>query len=159
MYNVELDIFQNVQTLDIQQLAIPNLQTSAGKNSLGKTAGYLFWQTWDRFHFRSLDQLFDTTDKPIKRFIENKNADPIPPEGFQGKILSSTINRNIDALADFESGARGSRIEVFNEVTKTYEAYPLTAADKLPVLYQLAFALELLTCNIELVRYGILSPS
>ena len=117
--------------LDLQKLAIPaSLRTTDEKNPLGKTAGYLFWQTWDRFHFRSLDKLFDTTDKRIKRFIENKNADPIPPEGFQGKILSSTINRNIDALADFESGARGSRIEVFNEVTKTYEAYPLTAADK-----------------------------
>ena len=115
--------------LDLQQLAIPNLQTSDGKNSLGKTAGYLFWQTWDRFHFRSLDQLFDTTDKPIKRFIENKNADPIPPAGFYGKILSSTINRSIDALADFESGARGSRIEVFNEVTKEYTYDDLTASN------------------------------
>jgi len=116
--------------LDLQKLAIPNLTTSNDKNSLGNTAGYLFWQTWDRFHFRSLDELFDTTDKKIKRFIENKNADPVLPEGFHGKILSSTINRNIDALADFESGARGSRIEVYNEVTKTYVPYPLTAADK-----------------------------
>ena len=116
--------------LDIQQLAIPNLQTSDGQNSLGNTAGYLFWQTWDRFHFRSLDQLFDTTDKKIKRFIENKKADTVLPVGYHAKILSSVSHRSIDALADFESGARGSRIEVFNEVTKTYEAYPLTAADK-----------------------------
>ena len=116
--------------LDLQRLAIPNLQTSDGQNSLGNTAGYLFWQTWDRFHFRSLDQLFDTTDKKIKRFIENKKADTVLPVGYHAKILSSVSHRSIDALADFESGARGSRIEVFNEVTKTYEAYPLTAADK-----------------------------
>ena len=51
--------------LDLQKLAIPNLTTSNDKNSLGNTAGYLFWQTWDRFHFRSLDELFDTTDKKI----------------------------------------------------------------------------------------------
>ena len=32
--------------LDLQKLAIPKeLQTSDGKNALGKTAGYLFWQT------------------------------------------------------------------------------------------------------------------
>ena len=116
--------------LDLQKLAIPNLQTSDGKNSLGKTAGYLFWQTWDRFHFRSLDKLFDITDKRIKRFIENKKADPVLPVGYHGKILFSTINRNIDALADFESGARGSRIEVFNEVTKEYITPVLTASDK-----------------------------
>ena len=38
--------------LDLQKLAIPNsLQTSEGKNALGQTAGYLFWQTSERISF------------------------------------------------------------------------------------------------------------
>ena len=46
--------------LDLQKLAIPDsLQTSEGKIALGKTAGYLFWQTSTGFHFKSLDKLFD----------------------------------------------------------------------------------------------------
>ena len=116
--------------LDLQQLAIPNLQTSSGKNSLGQTAGYLFWQTSERFHFRSLDKIFDTTGKRIKKFIENKKAEPTTPVGYDAKILYSASHRSIDALADFESGSRGSRLEVFNEVTKTFIPHELTASDK-----------------------------
>ena len=116
--------------LDLQKLAIPNLQTSDGKNALGQTAGYLFWQTSERFHFRSLDKIFDTTDKKIKRFVENKKAEATPPVGYDAKILYSMSHRSIDALADFESGSRGSRLEVFNEVTKTYLPYELTASNK-----------------------------
>ena len=116
--------------LDLQKLAIPNLQTSAGKNSLGQTAGYLFWQTSERFHFRSLDKIFDTTGKRIKKFIENKKAEPTTPVGYDAKILYSASHRSIDALADFESGSRGSRLEVFNEVTKTFIPHELTASDK-----------------------------
>ena len=36
------------------------------------------------------------------------------------KILYSMSHRSIDALADFESGSRGSRLEVFNEVQNLY---------------------------------------
>ena len=61
--------------LDLQKLGIPDsLQTSEGKSALGKTAGYLFWQTSTGFHFKSIDKLFDMTDKKIKVFVENKKA-------------------------------------------------------------------------------------
>ena len=116
--------------LDLQKLAIPTVQTSEKKNALGKTAGYLFWQTWDRYHFRSLDKLFDTTDKQIRRFVENKKAGDGIPEGYDAKILYSEILRSTDALAEFESGGRGSLIEVFNEVTKQFVPFPLASEGK-----------------------------
>tara|TARA_Y100001963_G_scaffold82948_1_gene114965 strand:- start:2741 stop:4246 length:1506 start_codon:yes stop_codon:yes gene_type:complete len=107
--------------LDLQQLAIPIIQTEDADSALGKTAGYLFWQTSERYHFRSLDKLFDVTDKRIKRYIENKKAEPNLPEGFQGKILWSTSTRSIDALAQFESGARGGRLYVYNPLKESEE--------------------------------------
>ena len=127
--------------LDLQKLAIPDsLQTSEGKSALGKTAGYLFWQTSKGFHFKSLDKLFDTKDKEIKVFIENKkaSADELPlvsppgggsPVAADGKILYSFNTRNVDALADFESAGRGTVLEVYNPNLSPEEQYtfnPLT---------------------------------
>ena len=121
--------------LDLQKLAIPaSLQTSEGKNPVGKTAGYLFWQTSTGFHFKSLDKLFDTKDKEIKVFIENKRAasDELPlvsppgggaPVAADGKILYSFNTRNVDALAEFESAGRGSVLEVYNPMLEPENQY------------------------------------
>ena len=120
--------------LDLQKLAIPILQTSEGKQATGKTAGYLFWQTSKGFHFKSLDKLFDTKDKEIKVFIENKRAasDELPlvsppgggaPVAADGKILYSFNMRNIDALAEFESAGRGSVLEVYNPMLEPENQY------------------------------------
>jgi len=120
--------------LELQKLAIPILQTSEGKKALGKTAGYLFWQTSKGFHFKSLDKLFDTTDKQIKTYIENKKATneelPLvsPPGGgapvaADGKILYSFNSRSIDALGEFESSGRGTVLEVYNPNLAPEEQY------------------------------------
>jgi len=120
--------------LELQKLAIPILQTSEGKQSTGKTAGYLFWQTSKGFHFKSLDKLFDTTDKQIKTYIENKKATneelPLvsPPGGgapvaADGKILYSFNSRSIDALGEFESSGRGTVLEVYNPNLAPEEQY------------------------------------
>ena len=129
--------------LDLQKLAIPeSLQTSEGKNPTGKTAGYLFWQTSTGFHFKSLDKLFDMTDKEIKTFVENKKAaadEELPliaplhgdggPAPADGKILYSFNTRNVDALAEFESSNRGTVLEVYNPMLEPADQYtfkPLT---------------------------------
>ena len=125
--------------LDLQKLAIPaSLQTSDGKSALGKTAGYLFWQTSTGFHFKSLDKLFDIGDKKIKVFVENKKAasDELPlvsplsgdggPVPADGKILYSFNTRNVDALAEFESAGRGSVLEVYNPNLAPEDQYTFT---------------------------------
>ena len=103
--------------LDIQKLSIPNIQVSDGKSAKGKTAGYLFWETSLGYNFKSLDKIFDTSGKTIKRFIENKKSDENVPASYDAKILWSCVDRSTDALAQFESGAWGSKIETFDEVT------------------------------------------
>jgi hypothetical protein len=112
--------------LHLQQIAIPNI-----KDALGKTSGYLFWETSDGYKFKSLDNLFkiggkfpnytDNRGKKIKNYIENKKVDYLSvPQGFDDKILYSKIDRTIDALGQFESGAYGTVLEFFDEVNKTY---------------------------------------
>ena len=99
--------------LSLQRLAIPNIP-----NATGKMAGYLFWQTTDGFQFRSLDKLFDTGFKTIKRFIQNNLVDENgnPPPGFHGKILRSTFNRHTNALAQMQSGAWATKSGYFDIV-------------------------------------------
>mgnify|MGYP003133188073 CR=1 FL=1 len=119
--------------LDLQQLSIPDgIQTSKGKAPQGNTAGYLFWETSNGYQFKSLDKLFDTRGRTIKKYIENSKADDSLPlikenETYDGKILWSNMTKNVDALNQFESGAWGTEIRVFNDVTKEYEKIRLEA--------------------------------
>ena len=103
--------------LDIQRLSIPNIQVSDGKTAKGKTAGFLFWETSNGYNFKSIDKMFDIADKKIKRFIENKKSDDNVPAGYDAKILWSCVNRSTDALGQFESGAWGTQVNTFDEVT------------------------------------------
>ena len=116
--------------LDMQLLAIPNIQTSKGKTARGNTAGYLFWQTATGYQFKSLDKLFDLTDKTVPRYIENSKGDESLPFGYDGKILWANMSKSVDALAQFESGAWSSEIHVFNDVEKTYQVKTLQSDGK-----------------------------
>ena len=116
--------------LFLQQLSIPNIQTSAGKTAKGKTAGYLFFQTATGYQFRSLDKLFDTTGKTIPRYIENSKADDDISPGFNGKILWSNMTRSVSGLDQFMNGAYSTALQTFNPVTKEYTTKNLTSKDK-----------------------------
>ena len=116
--------------LDMQLLSIPNIQTSKGKTARGNTAGYLFWQTSTGYQFKSLDKLFDLTDKTVPRYIENSKGDESLPFGYDGKILWANMSQSVDALGQFESGAWSSEIHVFNDVDKTYQVKTLQSDGK-----------------------------
>ena len=116
--------------LQLQQLAIPNIQTSKGKTARGNTAGYLFWQTATGYQFKSLDKLFDLTDKTVPRYIENSKGDESLPFGYDGKILWANMSQSVDALGQFESGGWSSEIHVFNDVEKTYDVKVLQSDGK-----------------------------
>ena len=98
--------------LDMQQLGIPNIQTSKGKTAKGNTAGYLFFQTSHGYQFRSLDTLYYTSGKTIPRYIENSKGDESLPVGYDGKILWANMSKSVDALAQFETGAWASQLHV-----------------------------------------------
>jgi hypothetical protein len=120
------DRFPFEMLLDLQKRSIPNIQ-----NAKGKMAGYLFWQTSKGFHFKSLDKLFDKTGKTIKRYILNHKVDLVVPPGFDDKILHFQGIRRTQGLQQFYSGAFGTVLEVYDEVTKTYtKAAPFTAKEK-----------------------------
>ena len=114
--------------LELQQLAIPNTQTSKGKTAKGNTAGYLFFETATGYQFRSLDGLMfskkvsgghiDMNGNIIRRYLENNRGDEDLSASFDGKILWGNMSRSVDALHQFETGGYAGEIMVFNEITK-----------------------------------------
>ena len=109
--------------LNVQKVSVP----------LGiKSAGYLFWETSKGYHFRSLDRLFDTSGKIVKKYVETGFADQTVFPGYNGKILKSSFLRINDTLKQFEEGAYNTELDLFDplgaqdrfqEITRTQENY------------------------------------
>ena len=95
--------------LDIQKVSIPEGI---------KSAGYLFWETSRGFNFKSLDKMFDTTGKVIKKFEETGFADDRVSAGFDGKILKSSFVLITDMLKQFEDGAYNAELDLFDILGK-----------------------------------------
>ena len=93
--------------LDVQKVSVPE-----GIDS----AGYLFWETSRGFNFKSLDKMFDTTGKVIKKFEETGFADNRVSAGFDGKILKSSFVLINDMLKQFEEGAYNTELDLFDNL-------------------------------------------
>ena len=95
--------------LDVQKVSVPE-----GIDS----AGYLFWETSTGFKFKSLDKMFDTTGKTIKKFEETGFADNRVSPGFNGKILKSSFVLINDMLKQFEEGGYAAELDLFDPLGK-----------------------------------------
>ena len=95
--------------LDVQKVSVPE-----GIDS----AGYLFWETSTGFKFKSLDRMFDTTGKTIKKFEETGFADDRVSPGFNGKILKSSFVLINDMLKQFEEGGLAAELDLFDPLGK-----------------------------------------
>ena len=95
--------------LDVQKVSVPE-----GIDS----AGYLFWETSTGYKFKSLDKMFDTTGKTIKKFEETGFADDRVSPGFNGKILKSSFVLINDMLKQFEEGAYNTELDLFDPLGK-----------------------------------------
>ena len=95
--------------LDVQKVSVPE-----GIDS----AGYLFWETSTGFKFKSLDRMFDTTGKTIKKFEETGFADDRVSPGFDGKILKSSFVLINDMLKQFEEGGLAAELDLFDPLGK-----------------------------------------
>jgi hypothetical protein len=89
--------------------SVPELSVN-GKTSKGGTAGYLFYENYDGFKFKSIDKLFEQT--PVKKYIFNQTADK--PGEYDGKILSYKIERDIDLQQNLTLGTYANRSIFFD---------------------------------------------
>tara|TARA_B100001113_G_scaffold211741_1_gene173739 strand:+ start:408 stop:1775 length:1368 start_codon:yes stop_codon:yes gene_type:complete len=96
-------------------LASKSIPAEAG--SVGGSAGYVFYETYDGYNFRSLDALAEQESKGNYLF---SNTDDIPPE-YTGKIISYDINKDIDLQNNLTIGAYANRTLFFDFYAYNYK--------------------------------------
>ena len=90
---------------------------SIPESNKGGPAGYLFFQTRDGFHFKSIDKILGGEAK--KKYIFNNS--PQIPEGFDAKILTCEINSDVDVGKNLMMGMYNNRSIFFDPLSFNYE--------------------------------------
>jgi len=98
-------------------LASKSIPEKAGK--LGGAAGYLFYETYDGFNFRSIDALFEQESRG--NYIFTNTADNPGAGEYKGKILNYTIGRDIDLQNNLTIGAYANRTLFFDFYAMNYK--------------------------------------
>ncbi len=96
--------------------SIPQMESEEGENATGGAAGYLFFQTREGFHFKSIDKIF--SGEPVKKYIFN-NSPELPP-GFDAKILLTDIESDIDLNEKLTLGTYHNRSIFFDFYALNY---------------------------------------
>jgi len=104
--------------------SIPVLNVD-GKSSTGGAAGYLFYETYDGFAFKSIDVL--NKQEPLKKYIFTNTPDL--SEEYDAKILAVDIQRDVDLIQNLTMGAYANRTLFFDHVNYEYRVrdYKLSA--------------------------------
>ena len=96
-------------------LASKSIPAEAG--TIGGSAGYVFYETYDGYNFRSLDALAEQESKGNYLF---SNTDNTPPE-YTGKILNYDLDRDIDLQNNLTIGAYSNRTLFFDFYAYNYK--------------------------------------
>jgi len=99
---------------------------SIPESGKGSKAGYLFFQTRDGFHFKSIDKILGGEAK--KKYIFNNSTQL--PKGFDAKILTYEINSDIDVGKNLMMGMYHNRSIFFDPVTFNYEVRTFPEPEK-----------------------------
>ena len=106
--------------------SIPDAASEDGKSEIGGAAGYLFFQTRDGYHFRSIDKIF--AGEPKKKFIFNNSTQL--PEGYDAKILTCDISSDIDVGKNLMMGMYNNRSIFFDPLSFDYEVRSFPQPEK-----------------------------
>ena len=96
-------------------LASKSIPQESGQ--IGAAAGYFFYETYDGFKFKSIDRLFDSN--PVKKYIFTNTPDL--PSGYDEKILSYQIRRDIDLQNNLTLGTYSNKSLFFDFVAMDYK--------------------------------------
>ena len=94
----------------------------------GNSAGFLFYETADGFHFKSIEGLFKQEKKKSYVFNNSTDAQRIPA-GYDGKILEHKSDTSINVQSKMNMGAYKSKIVLFNPFDCKYEVIEQTAEE------------------------------
>jgi hypothetical protein len=99
--------------------SVPQVSASGGSggNTLNGAAGYLFYQTRDAIHFKSIDGLFKQTSEKKYAFSNTTGV----PEGYDASIINYTIDTDIDLGQNLTLGAYNNRTIFYDPVSFNYK--------------------------------------
>jgi hypothetical protein len=103
-------------------LASKSIPAEAGK--IGGAAGFLFFETHDGFKFKSIDSLLDQESKG--NYIFSNTADNPKSGEYTGKILSYTLDRDIDLQNNLSMGVYSNRTMFFDFYAFNYKVRPFS---------------------------------
>ncbi len=104
--------------------AVPQISgAKTGGNDVGGAAGYLFYQTKEGYHFKSIDNLFKQEKK--KKYIYN-NATEMPP-GYDAKVLTYDITSDIDMQENLMLGVYNNKSIFFDFYAFNYDERNVSA--------------------------------
>jgi len=91
-------------------------------------AGFLFYETSNGYHFKSIEGLFRQDQKKSYVFNNTTDAQGIPA-GYDGKILDHRSDNSINVQSKMNMGAYKSKIVLFNPFNCEYKVIEQTAGD------------------------------
>jgi hypothetical protein len=106
---------------------------------VGKTAGFLFYETHKGFKYKSIDTLFAQTypvttvlsgpdsslNVKYKSYIYNNTTSSVIPLGYTGKIIDYNFNDTSDMKDKLMMGAFHSSVNLFNSFESSFNCNPL----------------------------------
>ena len=106
-----------------------NKSVSEKNQTLGKSAGYFFYETSEGFFFKSIDGLLDQEPKLKLIYNETPDVNNAIPEGYDQKILSFKKDNDTNVQKKLQMGAFSSRTVLFDPFTCYYEVKAPKAED------------------------------
>ena len=138
------DRLKTEKTLDIEQSAnrynfigggrkpfyMLNLLSKQGipQDKSDGNAGFLFYETSNGYHFKSIEGLFRQDQKKSYVFNNSTDAQGIPA-GYDGKILEHKSDNSINVQSKMNMGAYKSKIVLFNPFDCEYKVIEQTAGE------------------------------
>ena len=109
----------------LSKMAIPSKDGQPGD-----TAGFLFYETSEGYHFKSIDSFFgqeyENGKKWKKKFIYNQSIGPVPPD-YDGKILEHTsLRKTPNTQEKLKMGAYQTKLVVFEPFNCAYRTFEQT---------------------------------
>ena len=110
----------------ISKDAVPQGSGGESGSKLGKSAGFLFWETYKGYYFKGIDTLFDQKKK-ISILYNNNPGDV--PEQYDTKALEYSKGGSPSLTTMLRGGAWNTKITQFNPFDLSYKVSSLSAEE------------------------------
>jgi len=98
-------------------------------NKPGNTAGFLFWQTSEGYHFKSLDKILGQSQKKSVIYNETPSSNDTPAAGYDLKALAYSRDSAINVKNKLLMGAYTTELKSFDLYNPKWEETSFSAFD------------------------------